>query len=298
MRNLAATLLAGSLLLSAPAHAELAPPMRSMLDSAIASGSDADIDTIAKYLKQASPADAAEIDKTIADHRAQIAAAKQEKLAHQGLLDGWHGEGQIGFSKSGGNTSTSDISLGVGLTKEGLRWRYKFAALADYQHSNGVTTGNQQVVSLEPDYKVDDRLFVFGLAEYERNRFAGFSARDTLGGGIGYRAVATPSVTVDLKAGPTWRKTSYIGGPSVSAIAALGALDATWKVSAPLLLSEDASVLYTSQNTAINSLTALTAKLSSKLSARASFQLTDNSNPPPGFKKVDTLTRFTLVYGF
>jgi hypothetical protein len=107
-----------ALLAARHAHAELAPQLRSMLDAAIASGNDADIDTIAKYLKQASPADAAEIDRTIGDHRAQIAAAKEEKLRHLGLLEGWKGEGQIGATQSSGNATTVGLTAGLGLTRE------------------------------------------------------------------------------------------------------------------------------------------------------------------------------------
>ena len=61
MRTVSLLLAGAALLAAGTAHAQLAPQMRSMLDAAIASGNDADIDTIAKYLKQASPADAAEV---------------------------------------------------------------------------------------------------------------------------------------------------------------------------------------------------------------------------------------------
>lgn len=296
--NLILAAMALSLGAMTPAHAELAPPMRAMLDAAIASGKDGDIDTIAKYLKQANPADAAEIDKVIADHRAQLAAARQEQLAHQSFFQGWKGEGQIGASQTSGNSSTLDLSAGLSLTKEGLHWRNAVHGLVDYQRSNGVTSANQVLVAWEPDYKFNSRLFVFGLAQYERNRFAGFSSRDTLGAGLGYRAVALPNFTVDVKAGPTWRKTDTIGAPSTSALSAYSAVDAAWKISSWASLTEDANVQYASSNTAVISLTALTAKLNSALSARIGYQVTVNSNPPAGFKQTDSLTRFTLVYGF
>ncbi len=91
---------------SVPAHAQLSPAYRDLLDKAIAGGNDTDIDTLAKYLKQASPDDAAEIDKIITDHRTRIAAAKEEKLRHAGFLQNWKGEGQIGAYLSTGNTDS------------------------------------------------------------------------------------------------------------------------------------------------------------------------------------------------
>lgn len=297
-KSLLAAPFAAAMAAAGGAHAEQAPQLRAVLESALASGNDADIDTVAKYLKQASPEDAAAIDQAIADHRARTAAARQEKLAHLGVLEGWKGEGQIGASKTSGNSDTIDLSAGLSLTREGLRWRHELTALVDYQRSNGVTSGNQIVLVYEPDYKFNDRLFAFGLARYERNRFAGYTNRTTLGGGLGYRAVANSSLTVDLKAGPTWRQTDYVGAPSVSSIAAYAALKAGWKFSAIASLTQNASVHYVDDNTTVTSLTALTAKLNGSLSARAGYQVTFNSNPQPGFGKTDTLSRFTLVYGF
>ncbi|WP_125957188.1 YdiY family protein [Novosphingobium sp. MD-1] len=292
-------LLAGTALLAAgTAHAELARPLRSMLDAAIASSNDADIDTIAKYLKQASPADAAEIDRTIGDHRAQIAAAKEEKLRHLGLLEGWKGEGQIGATQSSGNATTVGLTAGLGLTRESLRWRFSLRALADYQRNNGQTSRNQMLFAFEPNYRFNERLFAYGLAQYERDRFAGFTSRTTLSGGLGYRVTAQPNFTVDVKAGPAWRKTSYIGEPAASDLTGLAALNARWAISRTLTLTEDANALYSRDNTNLNSLTSLSAKLSNALSARVSYQFTNNSNPPAGFKKTDTVTRFTMVYGF
>lgn len=297
-RPLGVMLALAGLLPAAVAHAELPPQLRTMLDAAIASGNDGDIDTLARYLKKASPDDAPEIDHIITDHRKQIAVAKQEKLAHQGVLEGWKGEGQIGASQSSGNTSTVGATVGINLSKEGLRWRHKLNASIDYERTAGITDRNQILGGLESDYKFSDRLFAYGSAQYERNRFAGFDTRVSVSGGIGYRVVAAPTFTLDLKAGPAWRKTDYIGEPSASEITGMTALDALWKATPNLTLSENATSLSGSSNTNLTSLTALSLKVSKALSTRISYQVTFNSNPPEGYKTTDTLTRFTLVYGF
>ena len=59
-----------------------------------------------------------------------------------------------------------------------------------------------------------------------------------------------------------------------------------------------ASTIIGERNTATSSLTALNAKLIGGLSARFSYSAEIDTNPPPGIENVDTLTRFTLVYGF
>jgi putative salt-induced outer membrane protein len=282
----------------ATGYAALAPAMRGVLDAAIASGNDGDIDTVAKYLKKANPDDVAEIDHVIADHRKQIAAAKQEKLAHQTPLQGWKGEGQIGASQSSGNTSTVGFSAGINLAQEGLHWKHQLHALADFERTSGVTDRNQMQLGLETDYKFNPRLFAFGSALAEDDRFAGFNSRFSVAGGVGYNLVTEPNLTIDAKAGPAWRRTNFIGEPSESEITGLAAIDASWKVLPAVTLSENAALLSGHNNTNITSLTALSLKISRALSARVSYQLGYNSEPPVHFKKTDTLTRFTLVYGF
>lgn len=299
MPRLIAVPLAGlALILPAAAHAELPPQLRTMLDAAIAGGKDAEIDTVAKYLKIASPEDAARIDGIVAAHRAQIAAARTERLAGQRFWQGWGGEGQVGASQSSGNTNAVGLSLGLTLRKEGLHWAHTLRAQSDYQRTGDETTRNQMLFALESGRKITDHLQLFGSAQYERDRFAGFSSRVSLAAGLGYRAVATPALTLDLKFAPAWRKSNYISEPHASELTAMGELNAAWKISPTLVLSENATALAGSGNTNINTLTALSFKVSSALSARVAYQLTTNTQPPPGFKPTDTLTRFTLVYGF
>ena len=298
MRRLPMMLVGASLFVATTAQAELPSSARATLDAAIASGNEADIDTVAKYLKQANPGDAAEIDRVIADHRTQIAAAREEKLREQSFLQGWKGEGQIGISQSSGNSHTFGVSAGIGLVKEGLRWRYALRGQMNYERDNGVTSRNQALAAFEPNYKFNDRLFAYGLAQYERDRFAGFTSRITLSGGLGYKLVNSPTLAISVKAGPAWRQTDLIGAPTTSEINAFGALDARWQISPSLTLTENAGVLYGGANTNLTSLTALSMKLNRALSARLSYQVGYNSDPPLGFEKTDTLTSFSLVYGF
>lgn len=285
------------------ARAELPEQLRVALDAAISGGDKAEIDTIAKYLKVASPGDAAEIDARVSDHRAKVAAAKAaaaraEMERKRSVIAGWKGEGQIGVSQTSGNTNGFGASVGVALTKEGMRWRHNLRASANYERSNGRTSRNQQLAAFEPNYKFDDRLFSYGLAQYERDEFAGFNSRTTLSGGVGYRVFAKAPVTLDVKGGVAWRQTDFIGLERVSEINKFGAMDLQWKISPQVTLTENATGLYSPSNTNLTSLTALNVKLGGKFTARASYQVGYNSDPPPDYKTTDTLSRFTLVYGF
>jgi putative salt-induced outer membrane protein len=59
-----------------------------------------------------------------------------------------------------------------------------------------------------------------------------------------------------------------------------------------------ATVIVDSTATSVFATTGLEAKISDGLTTRLSYTVDYNSNPPAGAVSTDTLTRFTLVYGF
>ena len=285
-------------LVAAPAAAILPPPLKSLLDDAIASGHDGEIATVAKYLRRASPGDVDEIDAAIAAHNKRTADARVEKLRNADMFDNWTGKGEVGAFLSSGNANNAGFTLGLTLAKENLHWRHNLRARADYQRSNGLTSREQLLAAYEPNYKFRDGVFAFGLAQYERDRFQGFNARTTVSGGMGYRAIATSALTVDIKAGPAWRQVDYVVGPSTNRLSGLFGANYAWKISPVLAFSEGASTQIDSIDHTFTSMTALDAKVSKSFSTRISVRVDYESSPPVGVKKTDTLTRFSVVYGF
>ncbi len=97
-------------------------------------------------------------------------------------------------------------------------------------------------------------------------------------------------------------------GAAEERLAGLLGLDFNWQISDRLKLTQganmvaetggQATVIFDSTNTTVLLVTGLEAKISEKLSTRLSFTLDHDSNPPEGAVSTDTLSRFTLLYGF
>lgn len=283
----------------------LPDPVRAMIEAAIKGGKDADIETIARLAKGTNPEAAAEVDLMVADFQqsrskakeAEAAAAKA-KLASAKFWQNWKGEGQIGASYSSGNTKSAGLSGGVALARKGIDWTHKFRAQADYQRTNGRTSVERYLVELEPQYRLSDRGFVYGLGRWEHDRILGYDSRWNVSGGLGYKLVDGKTVALSLKGGPAWRRTDFVSGTIDDELTALAGLDFGWQLSPTLRLTQVASTVVGEANSSTSSLTALSAKLSGKLSARIAYSAQIDSSPPPGIESVDTQTRFTLVYGF
>ena len=294
-----------SLFSATPAFAELPGPVRDLIDAAIATGDADKVATVIELAKTTNPGDAAEIDAMGAAFKAeqqklaaQQAAAKKEAIRSAGILENWSGEGQIGAFRSTGNSSNTGLTAGLSLERKGIDWRHKLTALADFQRTNGVTTREQFLFAYEPNYQLNERVYAFALAQYERDRFQGFSSRISASGGLGYRVIDTDSTQLSIKAGPAYRKTSFINGGSTSDIAGLAALDFDWQVADTIKVTQDASAFIQSGNSTYISTSGLEAGLGSGLSARLAYAIEHDTSPPAGAVRTDTLTRFTLIYGF
>ena len=294
-----------SLALATPAAADVPEPIRAMIDAAIATDDKEKVATVIDLARQTNPDDAAEIDALHdgfkAEQRrlaAEEAAAQGVQVRSAGLFDNWTGEGQIGASRSTGNSSNTGLSAGIKLQRIGIDWRHKLTALADYQRSNGTTTREQFMVAYEPNYQIGERVYAYALGQYERDRFQGFSSRISASGGLGYRVIMEDDMSLSIKAGPAWRRTSLVGGGKTTRLAGLGALDFDWTVSDTIKLTQDASAFVQSDNNSFISNTAIEAALGGNLSARLAYVVEHDTDPPAGAIKTDTLTRFTLVYGF
>ncbi|MDP5103077.1 MAG: DUF481 domain-containing protein [Erythrobacter sp.] len=287
------------------AQAALPEPIRAIIDAAIATGDEAKVRTVIELARATNPADAAELDAIVDAYDADLetsaqaaAAARQEAIRSAGLFSNWSGKGELGAFRSTGNASNTGITAGLALTREGIKWRHKLSGRADYQETEGVVTREQYRAAYEPNYKLSDRLYAYGLAQYERDPFQGFSARYSASGGLGYDVLTGPAMTLSVKAGPAWRRTELVDGTSSSSIAGLAAADFDWRLAETISVTQDARALVQSGSSTLVSDTGLVANVSGNLSVRLSYTIEHDTAPPPGAIKTDTLSRVTLIYDF
>jgi putative salt-induced outer membrane protein len=282
-------------MLASPALAEPIPAaVAAMIDAA----SPDQLAAVASVAKKTNPASAAEIDARVAAINAAAAKAREEKLASQGFLEGWSGQGEAGGFISTGNTRNRGVAIGVSLTKESRSWKHSVRGIVDYQEDNGVASRERYFAGYEGNWKFSSRTYALLALSWEKDRFTGFSSRFTQAIGLGYRVVDTPNLTIAVDGGPALRQTRFINGITDNSFAARAGLNAKWQINDMLNFTQAATYYYDNSNNSLLALSQLTAKLNGRLSARFSFQYNNESNPPPGRLNSDTVTRATLVYSF
>jgi putative salt-induced outer membrane protein len=297
------------------ARAVLPDPVRAMIEAAIATGDKAKVAAVVEIAKATNPADVAEIDGLNGAFRTQVAAReaaekarKEEAVRTAGLFENGHGKAQIGAFQSSGNRHDVGVSLALNLDRKGIDWQHKLTATMDYQRSNGRTSRERYLFAYEPRVRVSSDLFTFGLAQFERDTIQGFASRYSLSGGLGYNVIATPDLKLSAKAGPVFRRTELVGSDAEARLGGLAGFDFDWKISPRLTFTQNANMvaetggaatlIVDSDNTTLALNSGLEAKISDRLSTRLSYALNYDSNPPPQGVSTDTMTRFTMVYGF
>lgn len=274
------------------------PPIKAMLEAAIAAGNDAEVTTIVKYARTADPASGDAVAKIAEQWRDERKRAHDTRVREARLFDLWRGRAELGGYLTTGNSETVGATGVLDLTREGLQWRQKVRLQADYQRSLGITTREHYLASYEPNYKIDSRRYIYGAGQFESDRFLGYTDRYSASVGAGYSAIQTPAVKLDLELGPAYRYTAFTDQTEQSSIAARGSMDFGWKFAPGLKLTQVASAYLQHYNSTVSGTTALAAKVVGPLSAQLSYVVQYESMPPVGRRTTDTTSRASLVYTF
>jgi putative salt-induced outer membrane protein len=289
---------AAPMLLANTDPASIPPQIKTMVDAAIASGNESEIATIVKYAGNAAPESKEAIAKLVDDWKRKRSEEKTAKLQDASFFDLWSGRAELGGYISTGNSDSQGVSASLALTRDGLDWRQKFKAQVDYQRSLGITSREHYLVAWEPNWKVDDRSYIYGSAQFESDRFLGYTTRYSVSTGAGYSALKGSRLKLDLELGPAYRATSFTDGETERSIAARGSVDFALKLSKGLQLTQNASAYVERYNSTVTGTTALNAKVLGPLSAQLSYNVQYESMPPEGRVTTDQISRAGLVYAF
>ena len=186
----------------------------------------------------------------------------------------------------------------MNLAKESRRWKHTLRGFVDYQRQEGVTTRERYFAGYEGNYNISPRLYALLALSFEKDEFSGFESRFSESLGLGYKLLDGPTFFASLEGCPSLRQTKFTNGITDNAFAGRVAGDFKWQINSRMALSEAASYFYDGSNNSFQSLTALDAKINGALTARLSYQLNTESNPPAGRRKSDKVSRVTLVYSF
>ncbi len=155
-------------------------------------------------------------DVTLIRNDAEQAA--YDKSLHPGLVHGWNGGANVGFSVARGNSETENLALAINAVHPTLNDKitlYLSSIYTTNQLATPSTVANLVTGGLRYDRNLNPKLFAFGAADFMSNALQFLDLRGVYTGGFGYHAIGTDSTTFNLLGGVNYTHETYSNGTEV-----------------------------------------------------------------------------------
>jgi putative salt-induced outer membrane protein len=226
--------------------------------------------------------------------------------------DTWIGKGQFGFLDSKGNSDSESINGNLDLSRFDGPWKNELYLAGLYGKSSGIVSAERYEGREQANYNFSKDFFAFGGLRYEHDEFDGFVYQASVTSGVGYNVINTNDTQLVMQVGAGYRRmrpeSIHKNGDGVvdyrqpleqqSEAIGTATVSFTHKFNANTILTNTFLTEAGAQNTMLQDNIQLAVKMTTKLALTVGYGVTDNMNPPPPLKKVDTVSTVNLQYSF
>lgn len=210
----------------------------------------------------------------------------------------WAGTASLGYLSTSGNTDTTSYNTAVEVSYTQDQWVHTVDAAANGADESGTTTAEAYQAGWKSDYNFSESSFLFGQLNWRKDRFSGVDQQTSVAAGYGRRLIDTPAHLLSAEVGAGYRSLDFADNTSGdSAIVTLG-MDYKWTFSETSNFDQGISVEAGSDNTFIESVSAVRARLLGDFAIVFSYTVRHNTDVPVGSEKTDRLTAVSLEYAF
>jgi putative salt-induced outer membrane protein len=210
----------------------------------------------------------------------------------------WAGSASLGFLSTSGNTDTTSYNTAFEISYTKDLWKHTLDAAANGAEDSGSTTAEAYQAGWKSDYNFSEHSYLFGQINWRKDRFSGVDQQTSWAAGYGRRLIDTPVHLLSAEVGAGYRSLDFADNTSGdSAIVTLG-MDYKWTFSETSTFDQGISVESGSDNTFIESVSAVRAKLLGDFAIVFSYTVRHNTDVPVGSQKTDKLTAISLEYVF
>ncbi len=143
-----------------------------------------------------------------------------DKSLHPGLMNGWNGGVNVGFSVARGNSQTENLALAVNAVHPTLNDKITiYLSSIDTQNDLATpsTVANLIQAGLRYDRNLAPKVFAFGAADFMSNALQFLDLRQVYTGGFGYHAIKSDATTLDFLGGINYTHETYSNGTLLDA---------------------------------------------------------------------------------
>ena len=219
----------------------------------------------------------------------------QEETEEEGP---WAGTLSLGYLSTSGNTDTTSYNtkFEVGYTKDS--WEHRLLGSSTGAEDSGATTAENYQLGWRTGYNFTERDFVFGTVDWRKDRFAGVTEQLSYAINYGRSVVDTANHQLDLGIGVGYRDSDRADGTSEANAIGRGSLAYNWVWTESSGFTQDLIVESGSDNTYIESVSAVRARLIGDFNLVLSYTIKQNTDVPVGTDKTDTQSAISIEYAF
>ncbi len=156
-------------------------------------------------------------DVTLIRNDAEQAA--YDKSLHPGLMHGWNGGANVGFSVARGNSETENLALAFNAVHPTLNDKITlYASSIDTTNNLATpsTVANLEQGGFRYDRNVNPKLFWFGSGDFMANALQFLDLRQVYTGGFGFHAKNNDRTILDFLGGLNYTHETYSNGTMIS----------------------------------------------------------------------------------
>lgn len=210
----------------------------------------------------------------------------------------WSGNVSLGYLSTSGNTETTSYNTKLGIGYAHDNWKHSFDAAANGSDESELTTAESYQAGWKSEYNFTEHDFLFGTADWRKDRFSGVDQQLSEAIGYGRRLLDTPNHLLSAGLGAGHRQADLADGTSESGIIGRGNIDYSWTISETSGFDQSLIVESGSDNTYIESVSAVRAKLLGGFAIVLSYTVKHNTDVPVGSEKTDRLSAVSVEYAF
>lgn len=208
----------------------------------------------------------------------------------------WDGKATLGYLATSGNTENSNLNSGIEVGYTAGKWQHRMIAKAVNATEDEATTAEAYEWGWKTEYNFTEHNYVFGRLNWRKDRFSGYDQQFSQTAGYGRRLIDGERHQLNAELGLGARQSELIDGTTEDEVIVRGGVDYRWQISDNSEFRQDFVVESGGENTYLESVSAVSARVIGGVALVASYTIKNNSDVPVGTEKTDTFTALSLEY--
>ncbi len=219
----------------------------------------------------------------------------------------WSGKIAVGYLAVSGNTESTSFSVNAETNWDGERWHHQLLGKMLAKSEDKDTTAEAYKAAYEAKFDLSERTYLFGLLDYNKDRFSSYDQQIFEVAGVGQRFINTDKHKLNGELGVGSSQSTLVleqlpPAPTIrtreNEVTYSASGDYKWMISDNATFSQKLSVLSGSNNTYTESISELSAGIIGSLSTVLGYTVKHNSDVTVGKDKTDTYASVSLEYVF